>query len=116
MRPVSRASSAGWSWISPSTFMIVTSWSVTTSASKAARIAPIRSSRSRRTCRHQAGGKGSPGPIAARMFQVATRRRAGEADAPVTNRLLDRAREEALDEVALEAEEHEEGNDHQEER
>ena len=28
------------------------------------------------TCRHQAGGKGSPGPIAARMFQVATRRAA----------------------------------------
>src|SRR6185437_8996328 len=107
--PVSRPSSAGWSVTAPATFMIVTSWRVTTSALSVTIRAAIRSRRSARTCRHQAGGNGSPGPIAARMFQVTTRRRAGGADAPVTNRLdrlLDRAGQEPLDEVPLEAEEH----------
>ena len=33
----------------------------------------MRSKRSSVTYRHQPAGKGSPGPIAARIFQVATR-------------------------------------------
>src|SRR5438477_3395630 len=89
------------------------------SGSRSARIVPTSARRSRRTCRHHAGGNGSPGPIAARMFQVTTRRRAGPAGAPVTiaaPSLLDRAREEALDEVPLEAEEHGEWHEHQQER
>ena len=36
-------------------------------------VAVIRPNRSAVTYRHHPAGKGSPGPIAARMFQVATR-------------------------------------------
>jgi hypothetical protein len=36
-------------------------------------IPAMRARRSSETCRHHAGGNGSPGPIAARIFQVAIR-------------------------------------------
>src|SRR3954453_4378567 len=99
--------------------MIATSWSVTTSGSRSTRKAAICSRRSSRTCRHQARGNGSPGPMAARMFHV-TRRRPPRAAAtpPLTRslpRLLDRAREEPLAEVPLKAEQHGERHEHQEE-
>ena len=63
-------------------------------------IPAIRARRSRSTCHHQAGGNGSPGPIAARMFHVAIRM---VGALPLTRGLplLDRAREQSLDEVPL---------------
>ncbi len=88
-RPVSRARSSGWSWMSPSASKNATSCRPTTSASRSSISPAMRSSRSRRTCRHQAGGNGSPGPIAARMFQVATRKVVGgEAASPPTSPIL----------------------------
>ena len=51
--------------------------------------------------RHHADGNGSPGPIAALIFQVTIRVRDGPDEAPVIDRLLDRAGKKALDEVAL---------------
>jgi len=43
------------------------------STSSVRMVATMRSKRSSVTYRHQPAGNGSPGPIAARMFQVATR-------------------------------------------
>ena len=99
--------------------MIVTSWRVTMSASSAAMNAAIRSSRSRRTCRHQAGGNGSPGPDRRPDVpgdDAEARRRRPTRPSRDCRRLLDRAREQALDEVALEAEEDEQRHGHQDER
>src|SRR6476469_2639555 len=111
--PVSRARSAGWSCRSPFAVNRATSWRAMRSRSSSAMMPAIRARRSRLTCRHHAGGKGSPGPMAARMFHVATRM---VGALPITRGLLDRTREESLDEEPLQGEEHEERDDHQQER
>ena len=73
----------------------------------------IRARRSRLTCLHQADGNGSPGPMAALMFHVATRM---VGVLPITRGLLHRTREESLHEEPLQGEEHEERDHHEQER
>src|SRR4051812_41027699 len=138
---------------SPSTSRTGTSSSATTSASRCPMKEAIPDRRSGPTCRHQAGGNGSPRPRPAPRVQVAATRGAGGSGSrgpppagmfraagggwgrvgvggavrsrprsagrerrQASGPLLDGAREEALDEVALEAEEDRERERHQQER
>src|SRR5918999_5654014 len=106
------ARSVALSTISPSTFSSATSWSATTSASSESTARPISESRPPSMRRHQRSANG-PGPIAARTLKVATR----SAAAPSVKRgLLHRTGEQALDEVALQAEEHDQRDEHHDER